>query len=38
LWEIEKLAVPKVSPYHANQQLGTEGTYSLRQVLNGKYL
>lgn len=30
--------MPKISPYYASQQLGTEGTYSIRQVLNNFYL
>jgi hypothetical protein len=39
LWEIEKLSVPKISPYEENdkQNLGTEGTYSLRQLLTADY-
>jgi hypothetical protein len=41
LWEIEKLPVPQVSPFNETEdfkKLGTDGTYSLRQLLNNKYL
>lgn len=41
IWEIEHLPVPQTWPYNKlrdYKKLGTEGTYSLRQLLNNLYL
>lgn len=37
LWEIEKQPIPDISPW-ADKKKGTEGTYTLRDLLTGEYL
>lgn len=39
LWEIEKKPVTEISPFpDKKKQIGTEGTYTLRDLLSGEYL
>jgi hypothetical protein len=37
LWEVEKYELPKISPFEEADKLylGTDGTYSLREMLTG---
>lgn len=37
LWEIEKQQIPDISPW-PDKKKGTDGTYTLRDLLTGKYL
>ena len=37
LWEIEKQPIPDISPW-PDKKKGTDGTYTLRDLLTGEYL